>query len=54
MTSYQITRVRRSSPAAGGHQHIVGVEIVCTAKQVHAWMRAGDEFSPTVPQPGNG
>jgi hypothetical protein len=34
MSSYQITRVRRSSPTDGGHQHIVGVEIICTAEQV--------------------
>ena len=54
MSSYQITRVRRSSLTAGGHQHIVGVEIICTAEQVHAWMRGGDEFFTYSPSTGHG
>ncbi len=54
MSSYQITRVRRSSLTAGGHQPIVGVEIICTAAQVHAWMRGGDDFFTFSPQPGSG
>ncbi len=52
MSSYQITRVRRSSLTAGDHQHVVGVEIVCTAEQVHAWMRGGDEFFTYSPSTG--
>ncbi len=52
MSSYQITRVRRSSLTAGGHQHIVGVEIICTAAQVHAWMRGGDDFFTFSPSTG--
>jgi hypothetical protein len=52
MSSYQITRVRRSSPTAGGHQHIVGVEIICTAVRVHAWMGGGDEFFTYSPSTG--
>ncbi len=50
MSSYQITGARRSSLTAGGHhQHIVGVEIICTAQQVHAWIRGGDEFCTYSP-----
>jgi len=52
MSSYQITRVRRSSLTAGGHQPIVGVEIICTAAQVHAWMRGGDDFFTFSPSTG--
>jgi len=52
MSSYQITGVRRSSLTAGDHQHIVGVEIICTAEQVHAWMRGGDEFFTYSPSTG--
>jgi len=30
----------------------VGVEIICTAEQVHAWMRGGDEFFTYSPSTG--
>ena len=52
MSSYQITRVRRSSLTAGGHQHITGVEIICTAEQIHAWIRDGAQFFTFSPSTG--
>jgi hypothetical protein len=54
MSSYQIARARRSSPAARARPHIAGVEIICTASQAHARMRGGDDFFTDSPQPGNG
>jgi hypothetical protein len=52
MGNYQITHVRRSSLMAGGHQHIVGVEIICAVQQVHAWMRGGGPFCTYSPSTG--